>query len=309
MLISVVMPTYNTDTPVLREAVESVIAQTCGDFEFIIIDDASNNDSVDYLAGLDDARIRIIRNPVNLGITKSLNIGLAAARGKYVARMDSDDVSLPDRFRTQLEYMEGHPDVIVCGCNVERFGVSSGVTKSRVKDMETYRISALFRNPGPVHPTAFFSRELLSRYGIRYDEELVYAQDYGLWVESARHGTVHILPDVLLRYRIHPGQISVSRREVQIGYDLMTMGRLVKELLDTVNGDELRRHYEWSTGYYRTAMCGEAATWFDRLIKANDARHIYDPSKFRDFVYGVVERKLIRDSLPEDASKLKIMRA
>ena len=96
--ISVIMPTYNTSVPILQEAVESILNQTYKNFEFIIINDCSTNGSGEYLESLDDSRIVLINNPTNLGVTKSLNIGLNVARGRYIARMDSDDISLPLRF-------------------------------------------------------------------------------------------------------------------------------------------------------------------------------------------------------------------
>ena len=123
--ISVVMPIYNTPVSFLKEAVESILNQTFSDFEFIIIDDGSANEVKEYLEGLTDPRIRIIRNEKNLGITKSLNIGFHAAKGKYIARMDSDDVSLSERFEKQFMFMETHPDVIMCGTDVEEFGLQS----------------------------------------------------------------------------------------------------------------------------------------------------------------------------------------
>ena len=119
--ISVVMATYNTPTPFLKTAVESVLNQTFTAFEFIIVDDASTNESVDYLKGLTDERVRIVRNSSNLGITKSLNIGLREARGKYIARMDADDISLPQRFEKQYLFMEANPDAIICGSKVVDF--------------------------------------------------------------------------------------------------------------------------------------------------------------------------------------------
>ena len=146
----------------VREAVESILHQTYGDFEFIIIDDGSTNNSVDYLNSLKDKRIRLIRNPENVGITKSLNIGLRAAQGRYIARMDGDDVALPNRFQKQVAFMDRHPDVIVCGSACKNIGADSRlirVNKTNI-DMETYRISALFRNPGPMHPTAFLNHAL-----------------------------------------------------------------------------------------------------------------------------------------------------
>ena len=104
-LISVVLPTYNTSVSFLREAVDSILAQTFQDFELIVIDDGSTNEAPAYLDSLTDPRIRLIRNERNLGITKSLNRGFRASRGKYIARMDGDDVSVPDRLEKQFLFI------------------------------------------------------------------------------------------------------------------------------------------------------------------------------------------------------------
>ena len=172
--ISVVMSTYNTETEMLQQAVESILSQTFREFEFLIIDDGSTNDSVDYLNSLQDERIRMIRNPVNIGITKSLNIGLKEAKGKYIARMDADDISLPTRFEKQYAYMEAHPDVILCGARVTFFDEdpSQPTGDSRVvsSDMEKYRVTMLFFNPAPYHPTAVFRHQRLLEHHVTYDE-------------------------------------------------------------------------------------------------------------------------------------------
>ena len=114
-MISVIMPTYNTPREFLENAIQSILRQTYGDFEFIIVDDCSTDDTEEYLRSIADSRIRVIRNQTNLGITKSLNIGLREARGEYIARMDSDDIALPERFEKQLKFMQEHQNVIVCG--------------------------------------------------------------------------------------------------------------------------------------------------------------------------------------------------
>ena len=122
--ISVIMPTYNASVPFLKEAVESILNQSFGEFEFIVIDDGSTDGSWEYLNSIDDKRLKLIHNETNLGITKSLNIGMKTAKGKYIARMDSDDRSMPLRLEKQYEYMEKHPDVILCGTGVEFLGYS-----------------------------------------------------------------------------------------------------------------------------------------------------------------------------------------
>ena len=301
--ISVVMPTYNVPVVILREAVESILSQTFCDFEFIIIDDGSTNGSYEYLHCLDDERIRLIRNPNNLGITKSLNIGFREAKGKYIARMDSDDIALSTRFEKQFAFMESHQDVIVCGTNVEFIGARSGTSKCRIIDMDSYRIRLLFSNPGPYHPTAFFNRELLRCHHVVYDEKLEYAQDYGLWVKISRHGKMFILEDVLLRYRVHSHQLSQVKREKQFYCDKITKEQLLRELLGNVTKDELDFHFMYSSGYFRKVKVNnKMLNWYRRLIETNDLMGIYDRKKFKFCVYNYVVKRAIYQSFDTDMS-------
>ena len=114
-LISVVMSNYNTPINYLKESIDSVLNQTYSNFEFIIIDDGSTDDSLKFIKSYDDPRIKLIVNEENIGLTKSLNKGLKAAQGEFIARMDSDDICYPERFEKQIEYMRKHPDTTVCG--------------------------------------------------------------------------------------------------------------------------------------------------------------------------------------------------
>src|SRR5690349_12551287 len=110
------MSVYN-DARFLPHAVESILAQSFEDFEFLVIDDGSTDASGAYLCGLTDGRVRLIRNPSNLGLTRSLNVGLGAARGTFVARMDADDVALPQRLARQVQFLRTHPKVGIVGCS------------------------------------------------------------------------------------------------------------------------------------------------------------------------------------------------
>lgn len=123
--ISVVLSVYN-DAKYVGVAIESVLAQTFTDFELIIIDDASTDESLSIARDFADERIRIVENEENLGLTKSLNKGISLAQGKYIARMDSDDICLPTRFEKQVAYLDAHPDVGVCGGWVELIGEQAG---------------------------------------------------------------------------------------------------------------------------------------------------------------------------------------
>ena len=280
-VISVVMPVYNVSIPFLKEAIESIYNQTFRDFEFIIIDDGSDGETAAFLTALTDPRIKLLRNEENIGITKSLNIGFAAARGKYIARMDGDDYSYPDRFQKQFAFMESHPDVIVCGQQRYR----------RIKrfNMEEYKIEMLFLNPGPEHPSAFFNRNKLIQYKLKYNESLRYAQDYGLWYDILQCGKVYLMKDQLIDYRTSPNQISKSHKEEQTACDLITKKKMLLCLLDHVSEHELDLHYHYS----KVAIRGlkntpEVWTWYHTLIKANDQKRIYNRLKFRKYVYKIL---------------------
>ena len=296
-LISVVLPTYNTAVDFLKEAIESILTQTFRDFELIIIDDGSTNEVPAYLDSLADSRIRLIRNSRNIGITKSLNRGFRASRGKYIARMDGDDISFPDRLEKQFSFMEQHPEVVVCGSKVTFDRNKSLPDWKKATDMESYRIRMLFRNPGPAHPTAFFRRGTLIKHHIEYDERLKYGQDYGMWETLSRIGQICTLPDRLLYFRRHENSISIVHRGEQIQCDMITQKKLLLRLLGHVTQAEQELHYQYSTGYYSgQLMTGTVLEWYRRLIQANRQKHIYHCGKFNRYVFHIILRTIMHQS-------------
>jgi len=309
--VSVIMATYNTPVPMLREAVESILKQTFSDFEFLIIDDGSTDASVSYLDSIKDPRVRIIRNPQNIGITKSLNIGLREANGRYIARMDADDVSLPERLQKEFDFMESHPDVIVCGTRIgtiDETGRVLSLSPQRPHDMEDYRVRMLFQNPGPIHPTAFFNNDMLRDNNITYNEELIHAQDYGMWETVCHYGTVYTLDDVLLYRRKHEGQISSARRGTQIKCDKITLKHILSELLDQVTDEEVDFHYIYSGGYFsEVIMTDDVASWYDRLIQANKSKHIYNQKKLEKRIL-TIKKNLVRQTISPEMGIIEKLR-
>lgn len=207
--ISVIMSVYNTNKSFLAEAIESILNQTYPNFEFIIIDDNSTDGSLSIIEQYmsKDDRIVLIKNKTNIGLTKSLNKGLKLAKGQYIARMDADDVSLPDRFKQQIEYMENNSHVTVIG------GIAySGAEVTNRWFNENTKIEKalfLFGNAGIAHPTAFIRKSFLDFHHIKYDENLKKSQDYALWLDIVQQGgVIQRLPEFVLKYRIHEGQIS-----------------------------------------------------------------------------------------------------
>ena len=279
--VSVVMPVYNTPLSYLREATESILQQTYTDFEFIIVDDHSNEETVAYLSSLTDARIRILRNSENLGITKSLNKGFAAASGKYIARMDADDISVPTRLEKQVRFMEDHPDVIVCGTAAMEFaenGVQREVFNSQIGDMEEFRCRLLFAYGGPLHPTTMFNSALLEKYHICYDEEFQFSQDYNMWVTCSAYGKIRVIDEVLLFRRVHEEQVSASKHFAQAACEMRVRMKQLERLVGSVSERQKEIHERC---HNRSLSPRESWKWLKYLEEQNKKTEVYDRDTFK----------------------------
>ena len=198
--VSVLMPTYNTGE-FLGEAIESILSQSFEDFEFIIVDDGSTDDSYRILAeyAKKDERIRIIKNDQNKGIVYSLNRGLRECRGEYVARMDADDIALKDRLEKQITAMEADPYTVVLGAAlsyIDKSGKELGIVRRCSLDK-----SLIAQNP-LLHPTVVFSRAILEQHRVMYLKKYGYAEDYFLWLQLSRLGKLDAIDDIVLKYRL-----------------------------------------------------------------------------------------------------------
>lgn len=204
--ISVIMPAYNAEK-YIAEAIDSILGQTFGDFEFIILNDCSSDRTEEIILSYDDPRIVYLKNERNLGVAATLNRGLAMAKGEYIARMDADDISLPERFAKQVAYLDGHPAVAVLGTNLEAFD-QTGVLRYgwSATDPDQMRIDLLF-SCGLAHPSVMMRRSVTAELG-GYDPAFEGLEDYELWCRVARKYDVTTLPDILFRYRMHGGQVT-----------------------------------------------------------------------------------------------------
>jgi glycosyltransferase involved in cell wall biosynthesis len=235
---SVLMPVHNS-APFLREATESILDQTCGDFEFIIVDDGSTDESPAILAecAKKDKRIRIITNQANMGIVYSLNRGLAECRGQYIVRMDSDDVSLHNRIEKQTSVMDAKPDVVAMGAAVSYIDAAG-------KNLGVIRRSAvpktMLGGNKILHPTAIIRRHSLVQSSLKYREEYRYAEDYYLWLELSLVGKLHAIDDVVLKYRINNQATRVQQLKsvlwatVKVKKDAMWKLKLRPRVMDLI---------------------------------------------------------------------------
>ena len=221
--VSVLMPIYKT-APYLREAMDSMLCQTFKDFELIVLDDCSPDNAEEILDAYDDSRIVRYKGENNVGLSNVLNVGIEMARGKYIARMDSDDISLPNRLQIQVDYLEAHSEIDLVSVGMQLFGVKESVW-IRERNPEKVKIEALFHSP-VLHASSMWRKDSFERHGLRFRQEMVPAEDYDLWTRAMLKGLKLVnLPEVLYEYRIHEAQATVQTdktaaksREVQMAY-------------------------------------------------------------------------------------------
>lgn len=224
------MSIYNESEKWLRESIESILNQSFVNFEFIIINDNPDRELNNLLLNeykSNDIRIIIIKNEINIGLTKSLNIALKLAKGKYIARMDADDISSLDRFSKQVNFLDSNKKYIACGSNYININKSGGKEK-KIKLPETdaaIRSRIVLNNP-IAHPTLMFRKDIISLNNLIYDESLKYSQDYKFIFDLSQLGKLYNHQELLLKYRINENQISKKYSKDQKYY-----GNRVRELI------------------------------------------------------------------------------
>lgn len=213
VLVSVIMPVYNM-TEFVGEAIESILQQTFSDFEFIIIDDASDDGTDSVVRSYTDERIVLVRNDSNIGNYASRNKGMQQARGKYIAIMDTDDIAMPERLAKQFDYLEAHLDVLAVGTDC--VFISNGQQKKVVGSYQDI-LFALLDNNCFIHPSLMIRVDVLRQLN-GYDERYYYSADYDLVCRLALRGKIENLTEPLILYRWHSSQISVLKRNEQKGH-------------------------------------------------------------------------------------------
>ncbi len=214
--VTVLLSVYNGEK-YLREAIDSIRNQTFEDFEFLIVNDGSTDRTAEILQSYDDPRIKIVDNAKNIGLTKSLNIGLRMARGEYIARMDADDVSAPERLQREVDFLETHRDYAVVGTFARILNEYSEVISLMDRPIEDALIREFFRRDnGIAHGSAMIRMKCLLDVDF-YDESIARAQDYDLWLRLSEKYKLANIPEYLYMWRKHDEQIEAKHiREQKI---------------------------------------------------------------------------------------------
>ena len=279
-VVSVLMPVYNGEK-YLREAIDSILSQSFDDFEFLIINDGSTDRSVDIIESYSDPRIRLLHNKKNMGISPTLNRGLDLSYGIYIARMDCDDISMSDRLAKQVEFMDSHPEVGICGTWVETFGEVAKTVWKYPTEPERIKGYLLFYCP-LAHPTVMMRQTMLTKYQLRYSPEYPRGEDWQLWQQSSRYFPIANISLVLLKDRIT--SMSVTRRahpDIQRNTYRMDIENL-KTLGVKISGKEAEFHRIVSFRKFSDdkRFVIKTKNWLERLKKANCRTHIYPEPAF-----------------------------
>ncbi len=277
------MPVYNAQRYVGR-AIDSILAQSFTAFEFIIIDDCSTDDSVSIITSFKDRRIRFFKNDQNQGIVYSLNRGIAVANGRLIARMDADDISLPQRIKAQVAFMNNHPEVGICGTYIKLIGSANETMKYYTEDAHI-KANLLFET-GMAHPAVMMRSHVLENCQLSYDSSFEVAQDYELWTRAAQVTKLANLPQVLLHYNIH--NQSISDRQAARRIDEATQLRLrqLQQIGVVPSKQELRLHHQiCSFAFLRqVATVKQIEQWLALLLRQNREKQVNDQRALRKVV-------------------------
>jgi glycosyltransferase involved in cell wall biosynthesis len=206
--VSIIMPVYNAEA-FIKETIDSILSQTFTNFELLALNDGSTDRSAEIIQAYNDPRVKYIR--CSHDFISTLNHGIEIALGKYIARMDHDDLMMPERLQKQYEFMEKHPEISACGGCMQTFGNYSK-TVNVLTDHNDIILRMLLCNP-MANPTGFIRKSILIDHNIRHESGYSFADDYKLWTEIAKVGRLANIPEVLTKYRVSSEQATAKNYE------------------------------------------------------------------------------------------------
>ncbi len=275
-LITVIMPVYNCEKYIL-EAVESILQQTYTNFELILIDDCSTDATLQICKSFQDDRIVIIEKERNSGYTNSLNYGLSIAKGKYIARMDGDDISLPMRFEKQVDFLEANEDVVVCGT---QYNVINSLKTSKHPIYHDDIKVKLLDGCYVAHPTVMIRKSFLDTNNLTYNPEMEPAEDYDLWSRIVFLGKIANLNEILLLYRISDNQISAKRAIEQRESAFRVKFAMLKKLEDDLTLDFFTSKTKKITGDCFFSILNQS----EKLIEKNKINDVFNETLFIEWI-------------------------
>jgi glycosyltransferase involved in cell wall biosynthesis len=231
--VTVLTTVYN-GARYLDEAIDSILAEEFSDFEYVIVDDGSTDETAAVLAraASHDPRIIVLRNETNRGIAASANRGLAVARGEYIARLDSDDISMPGRFGREVAVLDARPEVALVSMNYESISADGVVLARSHRDHPSVVVEYLlnFSNALGGHSQVMIRRSAVEAVG-GYDETCAASLDSDLWTRIVRQGRIVVLPEIGMRYRVHEESVTARAGDTQVKVGKRVLQRTLSSYL------------------------------------------------------------------------------
>ncbi len=288
--ISVVISVYNVGI-FIEKTIRSFLDQTFKDFELMIIDDGSTDNTWSILEfyAKQDSRIKLLRNEQNLKKVYSLNKVLPLATGEYIVHSDGDDISLPNRLTRQVNFMETHPEVGVCGTWLEITGLGADFVCQYPTDDETIRCNLFFSNRGTIpHGTTIIRRSAFTETQLWYDPAYEYAEDYEFWVRSAKYVKFANIPEVHYLYHQHPNQMSSKHEQEQ----KLTTIKILEDQLKAfgINPTQKELDLHFSIGNISTAQkvtpdfLNQSKNWLEKIQMINQKNLTYPEPIFSQLI-------------------------
>lgn len=270
--ITVLMPNYN-NAPFLAEAINSILNQTYKNFILLIVDDGSTDNSIEIIKNISDQRIQLIQKKSNSGIVDTLNIGLDNASTKYAIRMDGDDISTSNRFEILHSFMENHPEIGVCGSDIQAFGDTNDVWKYKTNKDEIK--ASLVYNAGVGHASCIYRMEVFKKKQIQYSNDHPYMEDYDLFSKLKKHTEFANIPQPLYKYRILQHNSTIKNRDTLFDRYRNMYANVLIELGIEPSEKNIETHLDFFIHPTLSYKIIEYRRWIDFLISQNKTRNIY----------------------------------
>ena len=239
--VTVILPVYNGER-YLREAIDSVLAQTFTDFELWVVNDGSTDGTIAIVDSYADPRVRRIDNPHNMGLVATLNHAFAMVKTPYIARMDDDDLWHPKKLELQMALLESRPDVGVCGTSIHKFGDIDAIHVFP-EESDALKVGLLFYCMMS-HPSVVYRCSMLQETGLTYRQDYFPAEDYKMWVDVLQHSKIYNLQQPLVEYRQHGGQICREKKVEQIALERRLREEQLRLIYPNPTADELNFHLD-----------------------------------------------------------------
>jgi glycosyltransferase involved in cell wall biosynthesis len=280
--VTVLLPAYNAEK-YLVEAVESILKQSFVDFELLIIDDGSTDNTLSILNSFKDSRINIVKHAENKGLIYSLNEGLNLAKSKYIVRMDADDIALPNRLKVQVDFMNQHQDIAAAGSYYHIIGREE-IQKMPISN-DTIKVHMLFHT-AMAHPTMILRRDSFIDADYFFDQDFKHAEDYELWSRACVSLKFANIPQVLLKYRFHEEQVSTKFNKIQRDAMNQVQLNLLLNLGISVKSEEkiIQNGIAYSEYGNDKEYLIKLLEWLKKIETSNETKQFFDKISLANYL-------------------------